>query len=95
MSAFGKKWQRVNDSLQQRRSDLALAVSRFKELKRLNDESGEAVPSRSTMSALQKELASLRKIADKIDQDIAQAEISLLSAAPVAKRPTKKQGKRA
>jgi hypothetical protein len=86
MSAFGKKWQRLNDVLQQRRSDLALAVSRCKELKRQHDESEEPAPSRGTKSALQKELAGLRKLAEKIGQDIAQAEASLLSATPAKKK---------
>lgn len=91
MSAFGKKWQRVNDTLQQRRSDLALAVSRCKELKRLYDETDEAAPSRKTVSAIQKELTGLRKLADKISQDIALAEAGLLSAITRAKPAAKKK----
>jgi len=91
MSAFGKQWQRLNDALQQRRSDLALAVSRCKELKRQHDESEAPAASRGTMSALQKELAALRKLADKIGQDIAQAETSLLGAIAKAKPAAKKK----
>ena len=93
MNAFGRKWQRVNDALQRQRSDLALAVSRMKELKRRHDAGGEASPSRASLRELRHELAGLRKFAAKLDGDVAAAESGLLRGAarerPVVRRKKK------
>jgi len=81
MRAFGRKWQRVNDALQRHRSDLALAVSRMKELKRRHDEGEEAAPSHAGLRELRHELAGLRKLAARLDGDVAAAERGLLRGA--------------